>query len=78
MLTLFEKVFRAFVVAFLGVFLPGIAGWLNDIANGGHWSAARSALIALAAAGVAAGVRAVIAYLPLFADDNAFGLSRRV
>ena len=64
------KVLRTFLFAFLGIFLPGIAGIADDIANKGDWSAGRTALLSLVVAAFAAAVRALIAFLPVFKDDD--------
>lgn len=75
-LTVAMKVARTFVFAFLGVFLPTFANVVLDFSNTADWTVAKAALLSLIGAAVAAGVRAIVAYLPVFADDET-GLQRK-
>lgn len=64
------KVLRVFVFSFLGVFLPALANIVLDVSTTADWTVARSAVVALVLASCSAGIRAIVAYLPVFADDN--------
>lgn len=75
-LSLAEKVARTFAFAFLGTFLPLLVNTLVDFSNSGDWAVWRVLVFSGIAAAVAAGVRAVIAYLPVFSDDNHIGISK--
>lgn len=69
------KVLRVFVFAFLGALLPGLANALLDVSSTADWSAAKAALVSLVVAAFAAAIRAVVAFLPVFGDDDV-GLTR--
>lgn len=69
-MTLTTKVVRTFVFAFLGVFLPALANIVLDVSNTADWSAAKAALLSLVFAASAAAIRAVVAFLPVFEDDE--------
>jgi hypothetical protein len=75
-LSLSTKVLRVFAFTFLGVFIPGIAGLADTLAKGGDWSAARTALVALVLAAVAGSLRGLVAFLPVFSDDNHIGVTK--
>lgn len=70
-MTVSTKVLRTFVFAFLGIFLPALANIVLDFSNTLDWSAAKAALVSLVLAASAAAIRAIVAYLPILADDNA-------
>jgi len=74
-MTVSTKVLRTFVFAFLGVFVPALANIVLDVSNTLDWSTAKAALVALVLASFAAGIRALVAYLPILADDDV-GLRR--
>jgi hypothetical protein len=65
-----EKIVRTFVFAFLGSFLPLLVNTLSEFSNTGDWAVWRVLVFSGVAGSVAAAVRAIIAYLPVFADDN--------
>ena len=69
------KILRVFVFAFLGIFLPAVANIVLDASQTLDWSAAKAALVALVLASFAAGLRALVAFLPILPDDNV-GLTR--
>lgn len=69
-MTVYTKVVRTFVFAFLGVFLPSLANIVFDLSNTADWSAAKAAVVSLVFASAAAAIRAVVAFLPVFADDE--------
>lgn len=75
-LSLSTKVLRVFAFTFLGVFLPGVAGLTDTLAKGGDWTAARTALVALVLAAIGGALRAIVAYLPVFSDDNHIGAAK--
>lgn len=64
------KIARVFAFSFLGVFLPALANIILDVSSTLDWSAAKAALVALVLAALSAAIRAVVAYLPVFSDDN--------
>lgn len=70
------KILRTFVFAFLGIFLAGLVNIITDLSSTMDWSVARTALVSLVLAACAAGVRAVVAVLPVLPDDNV-GLQRK-
>lgn len=70
------KVLRTFVFAFLGIFLPALANIVLDLSNTLDWSAAKAAIVALVLASFSAAIRAIVAFLPILADDNV-GLRRQ-
>ena len=70
------KVLRTFVFAFLGIFLPALANIVLDVSNTLDWTAAKAALVSLVLAAFAAGIRALVAFLPILADDNV-GIQRK-
>lgn len=71
-----EKVAVTFVVSFLGIFVPGVAGLADTLSKGGDWNAARTALVSLVLAAVAAGFRGLVAFLPVLSSDNGIGVSK--
>lgn len=75
-MTVSTKVLRTFVFAFLGVFVPACANIVLDVSNTLDWNAAKAALVSLVLAAFAAGIRALVAFLPILPDDNA-GLQRK-
>jgi len=70
------KVLRTFAFAFLGVFVPALANIVLDLSNTADWTVAKAALLSLIGAAFAAGIRAIVAFLPVFADDNV-GMQRK-
>lgn len=70
-MTISTKIVRVFVFTFAGVFLPALANITDDVSKSMDWNAARAALIALFFAACAAAIRAIVAFLPVFTDDNA-------
>jgi hypothetical protein len=70
-----QKVLRTFVFAFAGIFLPCLANVLFDASSTADWTVAKAALISGIFAASSAAVRAVIAVLPVFKDDE-IGLQR--
>lgn len=74
-MTVSTKILRTFVFAFLGVFVPAVANIVLDVSNTLDWSTAKAALVSLVLAAFAAGIRALVAYLPILPDDNV-GLRR--
>ncbi len=75
-MTVSTKVLRTFVFAFLGIFLPALANIVLDASNTLDWSAAKAALVSLVLASFAAGIRALVAFLPILPDDNV-GVQRK-
>jgi nitrate/nitrite transporter NarK len=69
-MSVYTKVVRTFVFAFLGVFVPALANIVLDLSNTADWSVAKAALLSLIGAAFAAGLRAIVAFLPVFADDT--------
>lgn len=69
-MTVSTKVLRTFVFAFLGVFVPAAANIVLDVSNTLDWSTAKAALVSLVLAAFAAGIRALVAYLPILPDDD--------
>lgn len=76
-MTVTTKVARTFVFAFLGVFLPALASVAFNLSETVDWSAAKAAVVSAAFAACAAAIRAVVAFLPVFADDEV-GVRRNV
>lgn len=76
MLTIRQKILRAFAFTFLGVLLPGLAALLLDVSRTGDWTAARVAGTSLVLAAASAAVRALVAYLPILPDDTV-GLQKK-
>lgn len=76
-LSLLEKVARTFAFAFLGIFIPALAGLVSDLAGTRDWNAARAALVSLCFAASAAGLRAIVAFLPVFKDDDHIGIAKK-
>lgn len=72
-----QKVLRVFAFAFLGMFLTTILPIAEKIAKGEDvdYSLIKAVLVSAIAGGFAAGVRAVVALLPVFADDD-IGIKR--
>lgn len=62
---LLKKLVVAFLVAFGGVFLPGVLKVLDDIHNGVGTSWGTAFWLSLVAGGVAAGLRAILALSPI-------------
>lgn len=75
-ITLAQKLARAFAWAFLGAFLPLLVNTLAEFAEHGDWAVWRVLLFSGIAGATAVAVRAVIAYLPVFEDDNQTGISK--
>lgn len=75
-MTISTKILRTFVFAFLGIFLPALANIVLDVSNTLDWTTAKAALVSLILAAFAAGIRALVAFLPILADDDA-GIRRR-
>jgi hypothetical protein len=73
------KVLRSFLVAFAGAFLTTCPPIADQMANGTHvdFSLLGSILLGAIAGVFAAAIRAVTAFLPLFVEDNEFGMSKR-
>ena len=69
-MTVSTKILRTFVFAFLGIFLTGLVNILADVSKTGDWSVAKTAVVSLVLAAVSAAVRAIVAYLPILADDQ--------
>lgn len=69
-MTVQTKVLRVFVFSFLGVFVPAVANIVLDVSNTLDWSAAKVALVSLVLASFSAAIRALVAYLPVFPDDD--------
>lgn len=69
-MTVTTKVARTFAFAFLGVFLPCLVSIAGNLSNTVDWSVAKAALVSGIFAAFAAGIRTVVAYLPVFPDDN--------
>lgn len=76
--SLWVKLGRAFLVAFVGGLLTALLPIADQIAAGTNvsFSLLGSLAIGAIAGALAAAVRAVIAFLPLFADDNNIGMRR--
>lgn len=74
-MTVATKVVRTFVFAFLGIFLPALANIFLDVSETLDWTAAKATLVSLVLAASAAGIRALVAFLPVFSDDDV-GLTR--
>ena len=75
-MTVSTKVLRTFVFAFLGVFVPALINIVLDVSNTMDWNAAKAAVVSLVLASFAAGLRALVAFLPILPDDNV-GLKRQ-
>ncbi len=69
------KIVRTFVFAFLGAFLPTLADIVFDLSGTLDFSVAGAALGSLIFAASSAGIRAIVAYLPILPDDDV-GLTR--
>ena len=69
-MTVTTKIARTFVFAFLGIFLPCLVNLATSFSQTVDWSAGKAALVSGLFAAAAAGVRAVVAFLPVFADDK--------
>lgn len=65
-----QKIARSFAFAFLGAFLPLLINTLIEFSNTGDWAVWKALVFSGIAGAVAAGVRAIVAYLPIFPDDN--------
>lgn len=74
-MTVTTKIVRVFVFSFLGIFLPALANIVLDVSSTLDWTAAKAALVSLVLAASAAGIRALVAFLPILPDDNV-GLQR--
>lgn len=68
--TVAQKVARSFAFAFLGAFLPLLVNTLVEFSNTGDWAVWKALVFSGVAGATAAAVRAVIAYLPVFEDDD--------
>lgn len=75
-MTVSTKVLRTFVFAFLGIFLPACADIVLDVSKTLDWGVAKAALVSLVLAAFSAGLRALVAFLPILADDDA-GIRRQ-
>lgn len=75
-MTVSTKVLRTFVFAFLGIFVPAVANIVLDVSNTLDWHVAKAALVSLVLASFAAGIRALVAFLPILPDDNV-GVQRK-
>lgn len=62
---LVKKMIVAFLAGFFGVFLPVVLDLLDKLSNGIDPNFGRAVLISLVAAAFSAGVRAIIALLPI-------------
>lgn len=71
-----QKIARTFVFAFLGVFLPCLVSIAGNLSNTVDWSVAKAALVSGVFGAFAAGIRTIVAFLPVFADDNNTGISK--
>jgi hypothetical protein len=73
-----QKVLRVFFFAFLGTFLTTVLPIAEKIASGEDVSFdfAKALLVSAIAAGIGAGIRALIALLPVFKDDNDIGAKK--
>lgn len=69
-MTVTTKVARTFAFAFLGVFLPLLVNVFTGLSDTVDWNTAKALLVSAIFASISAGIRAVVAYLPVFADDN--------
>ena len=71
-----QKVLRVFFFAFVGTFLTAVLPIADKIAKGEgvDYPFAKALLLSAIAGGIAAGIRAVVAMLPLFKDDNDVGM----
>ena len=69
-MTVTTKVLRVFAFSFLGVFVPAVANIVLDLSNTLDWNVAKAALVSLILASFSAGIRALVAFLPVFADDQ--------
>lgn len=69
-MTVSTKILRVFAFSFLGVFLPALANIILDVSATADWTVARSAVVALVLASFSAAIRAIVAYLPVFTDDQ--------
>ena len=65
-----QKILRVGSFAFLGAFLPLLVNTLLEFSQTGDWAVWRALVFSGIAGAVAAAVRAVIAYLPVFPDDE--------
>lgn len=75
-ISLGQKLARAFAWAFLGAFLPLLVNTLTEFAEHGDWAVWRALLFSGIAGSTAVAVRAIVAYLPVFEDDNQTGIAK--
>ncbi len=75
-MTVSTKVLRVFVFSFLGVFVPAVANIVLDLSNTLDWNVAKAAIVSLILASFSAGIRALVAFLPILPDDNV-GVQRK-
>lgn len=69
-MTVSTKVLRVFVFSFLGAFALAFSNALIEYSQTGDWSVLKGTVVALLVASVSAGIRAVVAYLPVLPDDD--------
>ena len=69
------KMLRTGLIAFLGVFIPAMTGLADNFVKGQHidFTIVKSVALAAIVGGIAAVVRAIVAQLPVFWDDNDIG-----
>jgi hypothetical protein len=74
-----NKLLRVFFVSFVATLLTGLLPIIENLTTGQRvdLTVLRSLLLALIVGAIAAGIRAVIAILPIFKDDNDVGILRR-
>lgn len=75
-ISLGQKLARSFVWAFLGAFLPLLVNTLVEFSETGDWAVWKALVFSGIAGATAVAVRAVIAYLPVFTDDNQTGIPK--
>jgi hypothetical protein len=73
-----QKVLRVFFFAFVGTFLTTLLPIADRLAKGDNvdFPFVKALVVSAIAAGIGAGIRAVIALLPVFKDDNDVGMQR--
>ena len=76
------KIIRTFAFTFLGFFLPVLAAVAikvstdYEISGAADWNVAKVAVLAGMFGGFSASIRAVVAFLPILADDDV-GLQKK-
>lgn len=75
-ISLGQKLARSFAWAFLGAFLPLLVNTLTEFAEHGDWAVWRALVFSGIAGATAVAVRAIVAYLPVFEDDNQVGIAK--